>query len=543
MEVRATTPAKPIKISFLPQDPGMLPPEEVQVDGSDIQDGLIGPRVRISEAPDFTAPHPDANGNYVYTLDDPRFDDAHAYVAATRALSMAQQYLGRPLDWGFSKDLGRNQLIIHPHAGANVPNAFYMSDSGSLNFFSFTDPKTGEILRSGESGDVVSHETGHAILDGIRHKYISSLSVPAAGFHESFADMNAMLCALHDPAIVKKLQEETQGDLTTPNLVARAAEGLGIAIRHITGKAEDDPNTLRTALNNYVLADQHFYPYVDKRNPDQGMGQEPHAYSNIMTGAFYDLINELYKQAAKDPSKTFAQSIAQARDTAGSILYRGMEFAPVGDPDYKSIALAMIKADQVDNGGKNRDTLEDVFKARGFVTDDDLKAFDKHEDNLPKLHLDPHATEGKENALSFLDAHRAELGVPKDQKMELLETHQGKDGETFMEFGFDKDFILSGSEFGTLEGSKAQAHGGLLLAFDKSGNLIEDSLDDVTRRKQEDIEDHLRVAVANGAAVMATPMAADNNDVVNPNGVPYLHLAEVAGPGGAVLERAPVIAG
>jgi hypothetical protein len=534
--------SKKIKVSFQPQDTGMLPVENVDVDANKLGDGLVGPRVRISEPGDFPTPHADENGNYIYTPDDPRFDATEAYVASTRALAMAEKYLGRKLPWGFADSLGRNQLIIHPHAGTNNPNAFYSSEAGSLNFFSFTDPTTGQILRTGNSGDIVSHETGHALLDAIRHTYISSMGVAAAGFHESFGDMTAMLNALQNDSVIDALQQQTQGDLSKPNLVADSAEMLGQAL----GRMDGDPEarSLRSAQNNFKYADQHFYPYIDRKNPNQGMGQEPHAYSNLFTGTFYDVFKGLYQEAAaQNPSNTFKDSIVSARDTAGKLLFRAMEFAPVGDPTYKDIALAFLKADDVDNGGKNRELLEQVFQHRQILTPQDVTTFDAQQKALPALSLEPKAFASDESAMKFLDAHRAELGVPKDVPLEFIESHTNKRGETFAEFAYNQDVDLVGSDFGTLEGSKVQANGGLLLAFDKDGKLMADNFDQVTRRDEEDIKDHLKVAIENHALGMAGGPLASKDQVVAADGTPYLQIVQTNVNGTSVIQRSPVIWG
>lgn len=531
---------KTVKMSWIPQDPGILPVEKAEVDATDLKDGIAGPRVRISEPRDYPVPHPDKDGNYLFGLDDPRFDATQTYVTTTRTLQMAEKYLGRDLPWGFSQELGRDQMIIRPHAGSGVANAFYNSQAGSLNFFSFTDPKTGEILRSGQSGDVVAHETGHAVLDGIRHGYISSLAVGAGGYHESFSDCTAMLSALQSDSVLDRMREETGGDLRKPNVVSRMAESLGVGISHIYGGAATD--SLRSALNNYKLADQHFYPYTDRQNPNNGMGQESHAYSNIFTGTFYEIFNGLYQEAARDSSRTFKAAAGEARDTAGRLLFRGAEFAPAADPSYKDVALAILQADQLDNAGSHRPLLEKVFKDRRILNSDDIAAFNTRQESLPAITFDAKATASGEAAMAFLDAHREALGLSKEIPLEFVESHGNKRGETFMVYSFSQDFDLQGPDFGTLEGSKARASGGVVLAFDREGKLICNNFQDVTDRKMDDIRDHLKTAVANKAISVAGSQASQA-EVMSQDGVVYLQLTQ-GGPGeGSVIQRSPVIWG
>lgn len=536
---KSSTSEPAVEISYVPQDPGMLPVATEKFKPSQVQDGLINDRVRISEPRNFPTPHADKDGNYIYTPDNPRFDAAEAFVISNRALNMAEGYLGRDLSWGFSDDLGRDQIIVHPHAGANVANAFYSSEAGSLNFFSFTDPKTNEVLRTGSSADIVAHETGHALLDGIRHSYISSLTVAAGGFHESFGDMNSMLTALHDDAVVDKLYQQTGGDLSKPNLVARNAEMLGIAVGHMTN-AQPEPVTLRDAINGFKYTDEHFLPFVNKKDPNGSPGQEPHAYSNLFTGAFYDVFSAVYGDVAKDGTKPFKQAVTEARDIAGKLLYRGVEFGPVGDPSYKNIALAFIKADQIDNGGKYRPLLEKVFTDRRILTADDLAAYDRHEASLPTtVKLTPDDLQSPQAAQAFLASHAKDLGVPEGTDLELMDVHGNDKGETFMLGGFAKDVALDGPEFGTLDGSKMRTVGGLTLAFDKDGKVIADSFQDVTPRDVEDIKDHLKVAINSGALGVG---GADTNPSAN-DGTPKIYVSQSQGADGPVIQRSPIIWG
>jgi len=71
--------------------------------------------------------------------------------------------LGRKLVWGFDGP----QLLVIPRAGERA-NAFYQRASRSLQFFFFPNPReAGDVVYTSLSRDIVAHETGHAILDGI----------------------------------------------------------------------------------------------------------------------------------------------------------------------------------------------------------------------------------------------------------------------------------------------------------------------------------------------------------------------------------------
>ena len=529
--------APTVKVSYLPQDPGILPPGVVELPASEVVAGPGGPsnaRFRISENPQFPPASPNAEGNLLFDVEDPRFDAAQSFVIADRSLRMAERYLGREIPWGFSKELGRDQLLIHPHLGPDTPNAFYSSESGSLNFFHFTDPVTNEVVRTGQSADVVAHETGHALLDALRHEYIGSMSIHGGGFHEASGDIVAMLTALQDDAVIEAVHTETQGDLSQPSAISRAAEALGESIGHMSGEKKD---ALRTSLNNLHYADQSFLPYLDRN--DEVLSQEAHSYSNLFVGAFYDILATL-QGALSDKDKDFATSLKQARDLSGSLFFRAVELGPVGEPSYREMAKAFLTADEVDHGGKFRPILEEIFQRRGILRPQDVAEFDQQRAELPDLKLQG-PVEGKEAADSFLKANREALKLP-DRPFEFLDKRQNEAGETVLLYKYDKTFPIEGPEFGSLEGSMGAIAGGVTLSFDKDGKLTSKTLDDVTDREIEDIRYHLKRAVGEGMLV-AQGNTAETKARTPMETLQTLHLAKVGTSNGFVLRRAPEIWG
>lgn len=529
-------------VSYLPQDEGILPAALGEMQYQPGEGGPSNDRFKVSVPRNFPAAKPDASGDMVFDVDDPRFDSTHSFFIANRSLEVAESYLGRELPWGFSDDLERKQMLIHPHAGANTANAFYHSEAGSINFFHFTDPSTSELHRTGTSADIVAHETGHAILDGLRHNYLSSLTIAAGGFHESFGDMVAILVALHDPAVVEALQQETQGNLAIPNVVSGVAENLG----SVAGKMDGiDTDCLRQALNSHKYKDQHFLPYVDPRDPFSGLGQESHAYANLFTGAFYEILFGLQAVTGADTSKGFADSLAEARDMAGTLLFRGTEFAPVGEPTYREIALAFLKADQVDFGGALRPLLESVFVGRKLLSEEDLANFDKHEAALPQLSLTRGAAESEEAAMTFLDQNRETLKLDKSLPFEFDRVHTNNRGETIMLYKYHQDVDLDGPDYGVMEGSRARMNGGLMMAFDADGKLIASNHDKVTEREIQDVKDHLKSASAAGMLI-APGMSPTNGNGHHDHdhdkfSSKYLQLNVVGDGGTPVLRRSPIV--
>ena len=79
-------------------------------------------------------------------------------------------------------------------------NAYYNSDKLALLFGYFTAASQiqganypGGTVFTCLSPDIVAHETTHAILDSIHHRYMEDTNLDVAAFHEGFADIVALL--------------------------------------------------------------------------------------------------------------------------------------------------------------------------------------------------------------------------------------------------------------------------------------------------------------------------------------------------------------
>lgn len=122
-------------------------------------------------------------------LADPQFHQCNAYAVAMRILARFEQSLGRRVSWQFDT----HQLKIAPHAFAEA-NAFYSRRDEAL-MFGYFPGKNGTVF-SCLSHDVVAHETTHALLDGLRQRFLDPSSPDQAAFHEGFSDVVALLSVL-----------------------------------------------------------------------------------------------------------------------------------------------------------------------------------------------------------------------------------------------------------------------------------------------------------------------------------------------------------
>ena len=169
------------------------------------------------------------------TVKNPYFHQLNAWAVVQRVLEFYEEpwALGRPVPWGFDG----NRLIIVPHAGYGE-NAYYDQHSKSLQFYYFGDQQSPRYTCL--SHDIIAHETGHAILDGIRPMYNQLSSLQTAAFHEFIGDLTAILMALfnHD---IRHFVSQTSEGLTGANVVADLAKEFG---QEVAGR-----DYLRTAFN------------------------------------------------------------------------------------------------------------------------------------------------------------------------------------------------------------------------------------------------------------------------------------------------------
>ena len=175
-------------------------------------------------------------------LTDPRFHAQNVYAIVMRTLARFEFALGRRVAWGSDG----HQIHVSPHAFADA-NAFYSRDDRSIFFGYFM--AAGRPVFTCLSHDIVAHETTHALLDGLRARYLEPSSPDQAAFHEGFADIVALLSVFSLPDVVGALLDKhapggkliSKARLTRQALVKSVllglAEEMGSALSEVRGDA------------------------------------------------------------------------------------------------------------------------------------------------------------------------------------------------------------------------------------------------------------------------------------------------------------------
>lgn len=305
---------------------------------------------------------PNDEGKFVYDPKDKQYTAAATLATVAQTLSTFESAYGEKIDWAF----GSEKIGLHPDAGEDF-NAYYSRDEASLNFFHGMDPTTKEMIYSGNSGEVVSHEVGHAMLDGMRPDYLVSWDVDTNGFHEAFGDVTALLMATQDDAAVELAAKQTGGDLRKPNCLAATGEQLGATINNAYGRNATGGDYIRNAINDFKWQAPRTVP----RNPSgtDPLTTEMHSWSRIWTGAQYDMLADMVKEKMNE-GMTAQEAIKAAGKETMELCGGMMKNAPKSNATYRQLAQAMLKADQ-QMGGKNHDLIAKTFTNRNILFEGD----------------------------------------------------------------------------------------------------------------------------------------------------------------------------
>lgn len=222
------------RIPVIAQDPGVRQGKEiltttVSVPWEDLQPGPIGHRVCVIDydastrkmykpaVVDDKAPfEPEGDDDL---LGDPGFHARNVYALVMRTLARFEYALGRRVGWGFDA----HQLKVVPHAFEEM-NAFYSREAESL-VFGYYQAQEG-VAFTCLSHDIVVHETSHALLDGLRKRFMAPSSPDQAAFHEGFGDIVALLSVFSlGKVLLTLLEQKTAGP--------KPRQGLILSLIHI----------------------------------------------------------------------------------------------------------------------------------------------------------------------------------------------------------------------------------------------------------------------------------------------------------------------
>jgi hypothetical protein len=348
---------------------------------------LIGPRVlmwkqdpSVSEIgirkaflPDFvlTGPadgriviqglHPvtrNALGDFIQTPGTDAFDAVHTFAVVRQTLTMYQRALGgKPLPWQWNTAQNKDLLNTFPHGLPDTMNAFYSRNLKALKFGDFIQPGSTPPQRifTCRSLDIVSHETGHAILDGLKPGWLGIGNPPqTGGLHESFGDMTAIFLALSQLDQVEAIIAQTKANLHDKTFLSDLAEDFGLALGR--------PNGLRNADNNLKLSET---------------GTEVHAISQVFTGGVYDVLADIFASERMPGKKDDAVVLHEVGQYMCSLVLRAFIASPNVGATFADVVNQMLqiaaddkKPTEYRNFIRNQFTIREVVVSPTPLTED-----------------------------------------------------------------------------------------------------------------------------------------------------------------------------
>ncbi len=395
----------------------------------------------------------------------PQFHQVNVWAVLQRALTFFEEGsgLGRPIPFGFDG----NRLIVLPHAGYGK-NAYYDRKSKSLQFYYFDDGD--ERVYTCLSTDIINHEFGHAVLDGIRPYYYESIMLQTGAFHEFMGDLTAILIILRNNNFRGKIAAETKGDISVADHLTSIAEEFG--------KAAVGKPYLRTAINELTMKDL---------SDTDG----PHRVSEVLTGAMFDIITELTRHYIKrkhSPKASFNLAVSRMQCTA----IQPLDLLPPVDVTFRDYALAVLRAEELSNPTDPHDYYQmmlDVFVKRKILTKTERKEllaprYVYEAPDAPDLdvyHDIDDISRSRATAYRFLDDNRNKLFIPANQDVIVADLYDANKRsnhairlprQIILQYIWREDVILTGKRFEDFDGQNTTMLCGGTLVFDDKGNIL-----------------------------------------------------------------------
>jgi hypothetical protein len=392
-----------------------------------------------------------------------QFHQVNVWAIVQRALDFFEDGagLGRRIPWGFDG----SRLIVVPHAGPGE-NAYYDRLSKSLQFYYFDRGK--ERIYTCLSTDIVNHEFGHAVLDGIRPHYFESVLPETAAFHEFVGDLTAILIALRNTPFRKQLIDETKGDLKKESTLSRVAEQFG---KHV----ENRPY-LRSARNHLTM----------KKIVND---QRAHYVSQVLTGAMFDILIRLSKYFVARRGHTVAESFWFTIQRMQQMAIQPLDLLPPVDVTFSDYALAVLRAEEIANPtdpDDYRGMMLDVFIARGILDKSHRVALRTAHHIFERLDLDVFhdvdvLSNSRPDAYRFLDDNRRKLFIPANVDVTITELCRAQKltrearrlpEQVILHYIWREDVLLEGPQFVRFEGQTTSLMCGATLALNQNGEVM-----------------------------------------------------------------------
>jgi hypothetical protein len=307
---------------------------------------------------------------------DPRFHQQMVYAVAMRTLESFESAMGRQIRFYLSKKTTRLRLLPHAFYGAN---ACYVPQLNAILFGYFRDSRSGKMVYTCLSHDVIVHELTHAVVDRLRDRFMEPTNPDVLAFHEGFADIVALFQHFSFEEYLKGQIQKTGFDLLSGRQLFELARQIGYA----TGA----DHALRSAI------DTGSGRQPSGRRPTRlGPGiLEVHQRGSILVAAVFDGFINIFKERTRDlldavthgaghppgrdarvPPSLVNLIAAEASGAAQDVLNMGIrafDYMPPVDVTFADYLRALVTADyELHHGQESQipQCMARAFGARGI---------------------------------------------------------------------------------------------------------------------------------------------------------------------------------
>lgn len=452
------------RMSVIAQDPTIRRPDgsilmaQIDVPAEELDPGPIGYRVQIVDYDASTGKYhgahelpqegqeprhwgdgdPSIVGNF-------RFHAQNAYALVMKTLARFEFALGRRVGWSFKV----HQLKVAPN-GLLDANAFYSKGVEGLVLGYFPGKSKGNVYTC-LSHDIVVHETTHALLDGLRERYMDPSGPDQAAFHEGFADVIALLSVFSQVELVAELlrrgpggREYLDDDHVQAKILRRTA---------LFGLAEQMGREMDAVRGDALRRSAEMEP--DLKWIQDPEFAEPHRRGEVLVAAVMNGFLEIWTarlQDAKAPGQTkhMVRRVAEEGSDIASVLVtmwiRALDYMPPVHMTFGDALSAAITADSEVRPDDGRYALRtrmlDSFRRYGIepaATRNDVKGawpYETGKMRYERVRFESMRTD-KDEVFRFIWDNRAKLRLRPGAYTEVLSvrpcTRVGIDGFTLRE--------------------------------------------------------------------------------------------------------------
>jgi len=292
---------------------------------------------------------------------DARFHGQMAYAIACLTYEAFRDALGRMPSWAFDPAPGDAfaRLTLHPFA-MKERNAYYSRNGGCVQFGYFateisdsSDIPPGKLVFSALSSDIIAHEVGHALLDGMRPYFAEVTRPDVPAFHEAFSDLLAMFQRFRFRDFIRSEIVMGNGELCENGLIGALAPQFGAAamlkgnsVRTYMTGSRDEPGRLSTLA--YDASET-----------------SPHKQGSVLAGAVLDAFFEIIRkrvnplirirtggrdvlekgELSADLLQQITYQVQRVAAQFRAICIRAIDYCPPIDIDFGDYLRALVTAD------------------------------------------------------------------------------------------------------------------------------------------------------------------------------------------------------